>query len=457
MRMGHIISYYGIRSMADAELAGLTGAMECCRWMMEGFGGRVQEIVLLRQKPGRLRSSGGTQGPGCCGRAPMSEAMVVPWDGKDTRIGATSGLPIVLSLLGRRPGLVKVVVKGGASVAALAEAVAMGYCQQVQELDVRHPGESSCSSVRRDLFCLLRVLKGGGCPLLQRLRFKIPGGPDQVMMALGETLRVRMEGKGGRCCGLKVLQLAYTTIMGDLGPVLSSGACENLEELRLGKGWMVPAHQDLPQAEWLRRTGAPHLRAFVGHVSREVAEALAGPGVAPLLQCLDLGTVGRSSLSHLTNAIERGAWPDLQEVRLEADRNTTDLMPRLMEAIRVGAPRVRMLGLNGNHVGREGGVAVAWWLHDGAAPCLEELSLWWTILGDSAVVELARALQGGAPCSTTLRRLNLQFGKIHSKGVMELARAWARGACPNLEEVNLGYNNLKVGLVCQGECLPSRI
>lgn len=53
------------------------------------------------------------------------------------------------------------------------------------------------------------------------------------------------------------------------------------------------------------------------------------------------------------------------------------------------------------------------------------------------MVGLARALEGGASCNHTLRRLSLSSSGIGPRGVKDLAIAFTRGACPNLQLLNL--------------------
>lgn len=62
-------------------------------------------------------------------------------------------------------------------------------------------------------------------------------------------------------------------------------------------------------------------------------------------------------------------------------------------------------------------------------------------MDDAAVEQLVRGLEGGAPCNSTLRRLNLRHCVISPVGVKQLAAAMKRGACPNLEYLNLACND----------------
>lgn len=82
-------------------------------------------------------------------------------------------------------------------------------------------------------------------------------------------------------------------------------------------------------------------------------------------------------------------------------------------------------------------------LRDGACPKLEQLWFSLSYIGDVGVVELARALDGGAPCSSILLRLKLNSCEISAEGMTELAHALAHTACPNLEYLDLSDNNLE--------------
>lgn len=53
---------------------------------------------------------------------------------------------------------------------------------------------------------------------------------------------------------------------------------------------------------------------------------------------------------------------------------------------------------------------------------------------------LSRALGGGAPCNATLRRLNLYDCRLTPVGMKEMSTALVAGTLPNLEFLNLSYN-----------------
>lgn len=117
------------------------------------------------------------------------------------------------------------------------------------------------------------------------------------------------------------------------------------------------------------------------------------------------------------------------------------VMPTLVEAIGRGASELASLrlALSSEGLGPQCGVDVARMLRDGGCPRLEELELCGNGLGYDAV-ELARALEGGAPCKTTLRRLKLYGCGVTSVGMRGLVGCMGRGALPHLTSLDLSYN-----------------
>lgn len=71
-----------------------------------------------------------------------------------------------------------------------------------------------------------------------------------------------------------------------LRPLLSSGACEVLEELRLDDEWSAEGY-DAEIAEWVTRTKATHLKAYTGCIGPLTASAFSSSSsspIAPVLQ-----------------------------------------------------------------------------------------------------------------------------------------------------------------------------
>lgn len=169
-------------------------------------------------------------------------------------------------------------------------------------------------------------------------------------------------------------------------------------------------------------------------------EALSSPGVAAGLWSLGLSHPESISqaINQISAATERGSWANLSELRIQG-LLTQSLLQRLMEALRVGASDLRSLVLEGCSDGAAA-EAVAEGLRYGACPQLEELNLSHGRIGDVGMMELARAMEGGAPCNTTLRRLRLGSCGVGREGVKELAAAMAQGALPNLDHLSLSHN-----------------
>lgn len=245
------------------------------------------------------------------------------------------------------------------------------------------------------------------------------------------------------CCGLKVLNLNSHLlwwkifVVFDLSPLLSSGACDKLEEL-----WLELLHLEdrANQAlqEWLERTKAPRLRVFEAYLtSTEVIDTMSSPGVASGLQRLGPARIHPPSVRKVTSGIERGAWLDLRWLSFLPEGDTNGLLPGLMQAIGVGAPELRTLRLIRWKARPEEAAVIAQSLGDGACCRLEELVVAMERGGGIDLVDLARALEEGAPCSITLRKLELSGCTVNDEGCVRLARAMSRGALPNLEVLDL--------------------
>jgi len=188
------------------------------------------------------------------------------------------GHAIVSSLFQRRPKLSWLSIKEEADfdevIKGLLDGIDKGYCDHLQVLDMRHSKlqpEASLSS----LFQALGGSLGDDgrnvvvCPRLSSLATPFNGQVDMTTVSLGVMLQSRMMQRGEdgrRCCGLRRLELHPTrsyrpTRLTNLSIVLSSGACEALEELHLHECCLDRKAQEA-LTERMIRTRAPKLRTL---------------------------------------------------------------------------------------------------------------------------------------------------------------------------------------------------
>ena len=64
-------------------------------------------------------------------------------------------------------------------------------------------------------------------------------------------------------------------------------------------------------------------------------------------------------------------------------------------------------------------------------------------MADAGLASLADALVDGAPCASTLRRLDLANNQLTHPGMADLARVLRGGVLPRLEVLNLSMNRLE--------------
>lgn len=221
----------------------------------------------------------------------------------------------VASMLHRRPYLNSLHILTWEPILAVVEAMRAGQGQSLQALEV-----SPCSGMEDygALGTLMGVLADGLCPKLNSLHFALmdPRRVDAVMALLGEAMRVRVD-KGGS--GLRVLRVTRRCYrhgparIVDLS-VLSSGACEALEDLIL-EGYLCLESGEQALADWLLRTKGRELRSLSLVLSSDIAmDALCRGGIAPQLTSLMLYGCQPLFLDHLSSAIGGGSWPELRHL-----------------------------------------------------------------------------------------------------------------------------------------------
>lgn len=373
--------------------------METSPWGLATYGGRVKEVKIPHHFMGHTHRA------------------------------------LAISLLQRRPALLRFNALNPLEVEALGEAMKSQQFSRLQTLEISLHGNFPQEG-RSCFTSLFEGLAGGACPKLNNIRLDLrweeekQSEGDAVLASLGAALQSRMRG-GGSCCGLKRLEI-FGRCLTDLSSVLSSGACEGLEDLLLASLERSIVGDKTYEAvtEWIMRTKAINLRLFTLLVNGPLlppamGSALSSPGVAPKLRTLNVAVVAGAFLTHITTAIQRGAWPELKNIMVAPDHDiSSDALSCLMEAICVGASELRTLALLDAGVKEDGARAMARAISKGACPRLEALDLVSTTIGDGGVMELSRAFKVGALCNTTLRRLSLQDCDISPHGLAELCECF---------------------------------
>lgn len=164
-------------------------------------------------------------------------------------------------------------------------------------------------------------------------------------------------------------------------------------------------------------------------------QALSHPGMAPRLQVISIMSF-REVDHELPTAIRRKGWPELKVIEIMGNHSAS-MMADVMGAIKEAVPKLEAFTAAFEDRGQDGDrfMRIFDGLLGGACPRLQVLMLGscgGDDLGDAEVAELARVLEGGAPCNHTLKKLELYSPGLGSRGMQALAAAFTRGACPNL-------------------------
>lgn len=475
-------AYDGITCfLADMDLNRL---MAVARWLMELCQGQVREVILKKGTATKfclLRSPyeidpyydapclppviyvdphGRAYGPPPCLTYLDHERKARVWP--DTIHSDICLHPDLLTrLFSRRPGVQRVVIQDDGAALALAETMMLGQLgDNIQCLGLRidYPDGLGLERVCDALgLCALPCLTsvdiyghgdhsfGGGKQLNLR----------RTIALLGAALNARVIRVG--CKGLKKLSLSMEDLPGryhfrtvtkyspESTSILLSGACEELEELVLKQCKLGDEPLEDAVAMWLLRTGAPHLRVLIAPCQSglALATALSSSGIAPRLQVLAMGGVEQASVQVLSVAMERDAWPCLEQLSLVVANDSAEKLVIMMEALHVCSPNMRVLRIEGQCERRSdlAAMAVVRAL-DEALPDLQELSLRNTDMGCKAMVELSRALKVRPP---SLHKLDVSGCNIKARGMRELASAInkAGGAGAHLQSLDISNNHLE--------------
>ena len=357
----------------------------------------------------------------------------------------------VVSLLKRRSsGLEAVSVKWRVGILSLAEAMRMGYCNNLSRIDITPNHEGGCKA-------LWKALASGACPRLHQVvinDYKYGNRPethsDDLLAALGRILCVRVEDKG--CSPITSLHMEMA--VAKLSTFFSHPVSHHLEVLKLRVNDSII--EDMV-SEWLKRSKAPHLTYFnccaglpVWYPRRGLTEALCSPDVAPNMRSLTPEHIGSDTLRAMMEAIERGQWRHLSIVNMSGGTWRGEVPQRLVEGLRLHAPKLSVLSLrmekmcNYRHGEEEpGGITamVAAALSSSRAwPQLEELDLSGCPIGVEDMSLLTKALGSKPACNNSLKRLKLSSCQLKIPHFRLLATCLKRGSCPQVTELDLSRN-----------------
>lgn len=381
---------------------------------MEAYGKEVKEVVLWGlYLPDDQDDDGGSDGGS---------------EGSRSRMMMTTGTASVSSLLRRRPRLTTIMIKPTSSFASLflsprsqpptssslsspwlreatsglTTALAQGLCNDLQSLHLIH---------HQELALVFHFLSDPTtCPHLAHLHLALCGHPDdpQVISLLASALQLRIKAnkgwKGLMSLHIKPLYPLTRQVFinaSDLSPLLSSGACETLEELVLPY-YVAPSRKD-PLVQWMERSRAPLLYTLDlgGAMTPQLINTLSADNVAPNISSLH---VSGQQLEALSDLIETGKWEGPREL-IVSSFDPPPALPRLFQALNRGGCEVQVLRLS-EGAGQLMEVLVQA-IYSGSFPRLEELDVSGTAIGDYGVAKLAEALEADEGFSNTLQRLDL--------------------------------------------------
>ena len=367
----------------------------------------------------------------------------------------------LVSLLGRRTGVVKIVVEENAwPLPGLMQALAGGSNPALRELTIRKfvPRQGVRVDVLLELGqALARRVDHGGCSALT-------------------ALDLGMEGGGG----MGVAQLRA---------ILRPSTCHALQSLRI-EGVITRSHLiGVPEestmsavADLLATTGLPDLLVldlfpncgFSGNLRPGKALLpLFTPGVAPKLRTLRLRGMRlyKESWEGLLRMIERRAWPELTDLTLQGgsvhDGQVEALVRAMLDA--GGYPGLRSLDLGQNGLGDEGLPSLERGLTQGVCPSLEclrvggsrimrpeglrplaeallscpaltTLDVSAAYLGDDGVRTLIEAIEGGV--GSRLTEVDLSHTGLSGRGLQALSESLEEGAWPRLRVLGVSEQNL---------------
>ncbi len=183
--------------------------------------------------------------------------------------------------------------------------------------------------------------------------------------------------------------------------------------------------------------GCPTLESVAAPSNFITATGVVSLAAAGRLRSLNLSgnPLGEAGAFAVAKAL--AGWPRLAELRL----SQADLAPvgvvALVQALRAAPPWLEILKLDGNDVGRGGGMELAALLATGCQPRLQGLSLHRCAL-DGAAPDLLRALAA----TPHMMCLSLWDNEIDDVGADALAAVLRAGALPRLGEIDLSMNRL---------------
>lgn len=285
---------------------------------------------------------------------------------------------------------------------------------------------------------MARSLSMGSCPLLRVLSLSNCGVGAEGACSLAQALQ------SGLCKNLVALSLRHNYMLGEEGlcaiaHALAGQGCPQLGRLDLSNTGMTPASA-AALAVVLSSGSCPSLRYIDLSSNRQVGDQAMGQVVAGLggaIHHIDFHNTGMDELATyaLVQAVRSGTWPGLKYLDVaDAAMRQSRSIPDLIEALSSTCHELHYLSFtySTHHTGEDTLIAG---LQRGVWPKLEELR----VASHSSVMQsrlwcgLARVLQGGA--APQLRKMRLEG--VCSHGGKALVEALKKGACPDLEEVEV--------------------
>lgn len=404
-----------------------------CKWGTEVYGQRIKDVILNgyffdRQRAGLVR---------LLRRRPRLEKLVI------CNTGSSGGVV---------QGLVDVLGEDCVGLRHLKTLEVRGrFTDTVPGLLFPRLAAGCCPKLEKLSLCLIRSVTRQQQGVPPENQDAVAKREDWIPM-LGQALNARMETPGVQCCGLKSLQMNHTVTT--LAPLLTSPACETtLEELRLEECPTITVNSYEELCTWLVQCPRSLKLFNAPSPTRELINCLAE--TVPGLESLWFARIEPTCMVELSNALRNGSWLMLEELSIRGNQHCGQHIHQLMEDLRAGALCLKKLHLSSI---TGAGSAVVRGLVSGACPLLESLELQHTGIDLPSVRELARALcqtpstsssptvssssTSPPPLFTFLRRINLKACSLGPSAIDELGAAFSKGACSQLEYLNLSWNTL---------------
>ena len=264
---------------------------------------------------------------------------------------------------------------------------------------------------------LLQALKGGACPNLSQLDVFGGCSPASFVKTLADVVEARKANPS--CAGITKLRGSWPLYAEEADVLRIIKVClPTLEEIDWWYYYRMEAvAQHILKAKHLV-TKSAKLSCFKGRphavIPSTVAFIEAMSKNAPLVENVFIMSIvlPTSAMSHLTNAITRGMWPNLRQLWLPCCvMRSVDLM-RLADALSSSSRTLNLREIRIS-VQRSVGLENEWIkslarsFGQGGCAKLEILQLECGRIGDDGLLALKQAWDNGAPCAQTLQEVGL--------------------------------------------------